>query len=102
LGSAPAKSTVKKWFVKFKRGEIYIEGDVRSGCPKEAVSDDDTKKVHKTILNDSKVNLLEIAETLKISKKRIEHIVHEYLDMLKLFAKWLSRLLTIDQNQKRV
>jgi hypothetical protein len=34
-----------------------------------------------------KIILIEIAETLKISKKCIEHIVHEYLDMQKLFAK---------------
>jgi hypothetical protein len=66
---------------------ISIEGDARSGRPKKAVSDDNIKKVHKIILNGRKVNLIEIAETLKISKKRVGHIVHEYLDMLKLFAK---------------
>jgi hypothetical protein len=44
LDSAPAKSTVEKWFVKFKRGEIYIESDVRSGRLKESVSDDNIKK----------------------------------------------------------
>jgi hypothetical protein len=48
------------------------------------------------------VKLIEKAETLKISKKRIEHFVHDYLDMQKLFAKWLPRLLIIDQNQQRV
>jgi hypothetical protein len=53
-------------------------------------------------LNDRKVKLIEIAETLKISKKRVEHIVHEYLDMQKLCVKRLPRLLTIDQNQQRV
>jgi hypothetical protein len=76
---------------------ISIEGDARSGRPKEAVSDENLKKVHKIILNGNKVNLIEIAGTLKVSKKCIEHIVHEYLDMQKLFAKWLPRLLTIDQ-----
>jgi hypothetical protein len=81
---------------------ISIEDDARSGRPKEAISDENIKKVHKIILNGRKVNLIEIAETLKISKKRVGHIVHEYLDMLKLFAKWLPRLLTIDQNQQRV
>jgi transposase len=96
LDTAPAKSTVEKWYAKFKRGEMCIEGDARTGRPKEAVSDENIKKVHKIILNDRKVKLIEIAETLKISKKRVEHIVHEYLDMLKLFAKWLPRLLTID------
>jgi hypothetical protein len=58
-------------------------------------------KFHKIILNDRKVNLVGITETLKISKKCIEHIVHKYLDMLKLFANWLQRLLKIDQNQQR-
>jgi hypothetical protein len=52
-------------------------------------------------LNDRKVKLIEIAETLKISKKRVEHSVHEYFDMRKLCAK-LPRLLTIDQKQQRV
>jgi hypothetical protein len=84
-------------FAKLKRGKMCIEGDVRSGRPKEAVSDENIKEVHKIFLNDHKVKLIEIAETLKISKKRIEHIVHEYLDLQKLCAKWEPRVLTIDQ-----
>jgi hypothetical protein len=46
--------------------------------------------------------MIEIAKTLKISKKRVEHIVHEYMDMRKLCAKWVPRVLTIDENQQRV
>jgi transposase len=79
--SAPGKPTVEKWFAKFKRSEMSIEDDSRSGRPKEAVTDENIKKVHKIILNDRKVKLIEIAETLKISKVRVGHIVHEYLDM---------------------
>jgi hypothetical protein len=56
------------------------------------------------------VKLIEIAETLKISKKRVEHTVHEYLDMRKLCAKWMPHVLKIskdaaraqDQKQQRV
>jgi transposase len=70
LDPAPAKSTVEKWFAKFKRGEMCVEGDACSGRPKEAVFDENIKKVHKIILNDRKVKLIEIAETLKISKER--------------------------------
>jgi hypothetical protein len=102
LDSAPAKSTVDKWCAKFKQGEMCIESDAHSGRPKAAVSDENIKKVHKIILNDRKVKLIQIAKTLKISKKRFEHIVHEYLDMQKLCAKWVPRMLTIDQNQQRV
>jgi hypothetical protein len=95
LYSAQVKSTVEKWFAKFKRG-------ARSGRSKEAVTDENIQKVHKIILNDRKVKLIEIAETLKILKQRVGHIVHEYLDMRKLCAKWVPRVLTIDQKQQRV
>jgi hypothetical protein len=43
LDSAPAKSTVEKCFAKLKRVEMCIEGDARSGRPKEAVSDENIK-----------------------------------------------------------
>lgn len=95
--SAPGKSTVEKWFAKFKRGEMSTEDETRSGRPKEAVTDENIKKVHKIIMNDRKLKLIEIAETLKISKERVGHIVHEYLDMRKLCAKWVPRELTIEQ-----
>ncbi|CAH2096945.1 unnamed protein product [Euphydryas editha] len=43
-----------------------------------------------------------IPDTLKISQERVGHIIHEYLGMRKLCAKWVSRELTIEQNQERV
>lgn len=100
--SAPAEATVRKWFAKFRTGHMSTEDDERSGRPKEAVTDENIKKVHKIILNDRKVKLIEIADTLKISKERVGHIVHEYLGMRKLCAKWVPRELTIDQKQQRV
>jgi hypothetical protein len=74
------------------------EGDARLEV---VVSDENIKKVHKIILNDRKVKLIEIADTLKISKKRVENIVHEHLYMQKLCAKWVPRV-QIDQNQQCV
>ncbi|GFW90129.1 putative DD34D transposase [Trichonephila clavipes] len=60
---AQGKSTVEKWFGKFKRGEMSTEDDARRGHPKEAVTDENIKKVHKIIFDNRKVKLTEIAET---------------------------------------
>jgi hypothetical protein len=49
LDSAPAKSTIAKWFAKLKLREMCIEGDAHSGGLKEAFSKEDLKKVHKII-----------------------------------------------------
>jgi hypothetical protein len=43
------KSTVAKWFAKLKLVETCIEGDAHSGRLKEAISDENLKKVHKII-----------------------------------------------------
>ena len=100
--SALGKSTVEKWFAKFKRGEMSTEDDEGRGRPKTVVTDENIKKIHKIILENRKVSLEQIVETLKISKERVGYIVHEYLDMRKLCAKWLPRELTIDQKQQRI
>ncbi|XP_076265380.1 uncharacterized protein LOC143199443 [Rhynchophorus ferrugineus] len=54
------------------------------------------------ILNDRKLKLNEIADTLKILTERVHHIIHEYLGMRKLCAKWVPRELTFDQRQPKI
>jgi hypothetical protein len=76
---------------------MSIKDDALSGRSKEAVTDENIKKVHKIIFNNRKVKLIELAETLKISKERV---VPADLDMVKLCAKWVP-LVLIDQKQQR-
>lgn len=74
------KRHIEKWFAKFKRGEMSTEEDGRSRRPKQAVDDENIKKVHKLILDDRKVKLIEIAETKgTLSKERVGYIMHECL-----------------------
>jgi len=44
----------------------------------------------------------EIAETIGISKERVGYILHEELDIKKLCARWVPRLLTADQKRTRM
>ncbi|KAF7267854.1 hypothetical protein GWI33_018954 [Rhynchophorus ferrugineus] len=64
---------------------MSTEGGERSGRAKEFVTDENVKKIHKMILNECKLKLNEIVDTLKISTERI---IHEYLGMKKLCVKW--------------
>ncbi|KAF7269843.1 hypothetical protein GWI33_017133 [Rhynchophorus ferrugineus] len=77
------------------------EDGERSGRLKKVITDENIKQIHKMILNDRKLKLNEIADTLKISTERVHHIIHEYLGMRKLCAKWVPRELTFDQKQRR-
>ncbi|KAF7264279.1 hypothetical protein GWI33_000385 [Rhynchophorus ferrugineus] len=46
---------------------MSTEDDEHSGRPKEMVTEESIKKIHKIILNDRQLKLNEIADTLKIS-----------------------------------
>ena len=49
---SPSYSTVKKWAAEFKRGRESIEGDGRSGHPKDATADENVKVVHTLVMCD--------------------------------------------------
>ena len=52
-------------------------------------------KIHDIVLNDPKVRVRDIAEIVSISTER----VHTHLCMRQLCARWVPRLLTIDQKR---
>jgi histone-lysine N-methyltransferase SETMAR len=49
------------------------------------------------LLDDRWMKVHEIAETIGISKECVGYILHEELDMKKFCARWVPRLLTVDQ-----
>ena len=52
------------------------------------------------VLDDRKLELREIDDTLKISEGSVFTILHEHLNMRKFCSKWVPRLLTVDQKQQ--
>jgi histone-lysine N-methyltransferase SETMAR len=54
------------------------------------------------VLDDRWMKVRGIAETIGISKERVGYILHKNLDMKKLCAKWVPRLLTADQKRTRM
>jgi hypothetical protein len=46
------------------------------------------------LLDDRRIKVRKIAETIGISKERVGYILHEELDVEKLCGRWVPRLLT--------
>ena len=94
--------TIKTWAAEFKRGRTGLEGDPREGRPKSATTPEIIEQVHDMVLDDRRMKVREIAETIGISKEGVGYILHEELDMKKLCARWVPRLLTADQKRTRM
>jgi hypothetical protein len=79
-----------------------LENDPREGRPKSATPPEIIEQVHDMILDDRRMKVREIAETIAISKERVGYILHEKLEMKKLCARWVPLLLTADQKRTRM
>lgn len=99
---APSMTTIRYWFNEFKRGRTSVFDEERPGRPVEVTTDEKINKVHDIVLADRRMKIREIAEMVNISIERVQNILHAKLGMRKLSARWVPRLLTIDQKRKRV
>ncbi|XP_063394736.1 histone-lysine N-methyltransferase SETMAR-like [Cydia fagiglandana] len=100
--SAPSLSTIQKWSSEFKRGRESIEDDPRPGRPVVATSQENIDKVEKLILEDGRVKVKSIAQVTNLSIGIVHDIIHDHLNMSKVSARWVPRMLTQLQKDMRV
>ncbi|XP_031639759.1 histone-lysine N-methyltransferase SETMAR-like [Contarinia nasturtii] len=99
---SPPSSTIKYWFAEFRRGRTSTADAERSGRPKEAIIPEIIQQVRRMLLNDRKVKVREIAESIDISTGSVVTIMHQHLHMKKLLAMWVPHFLNIDQKEQRI
>ena len=92
---------MKRWVAEFKRGRQSLEDDPRPGRPVTVATPEMVNKVHDIVMTDRRVTERYIASTVGISQERVHSILTEDLEMRKLSARWVPRLLTVDQKHTR-
>ncbi|GBP10054.1 Putative uncharacterized protein FLJ37770 [Eumeta japonica] len=100
--SAPSYTMVKKWACLFQQGRESCEDDPRPGSPVTVVTEENVRKIEKLVLADRRIKLWQIAEELQISKERVGEIIHEHMNMRKISARWVPKMLTPFDKQRRL
>ena len=90
---ASSYATVKNWVVQLKRGDFSTCDAPRHGRPKTVTTPEIIYKINELMLEDRRILAKSIAEKLGISRERFGSIIHEDLDMQKLSAKWVPKIL---------
>jgi len=97
---APSYATVKNWVAQFKHRDFSTCDVPHSGRPKTVTTPEIIDQIHEIILEDHRILAKSIAEQLGISCEQFGSIMHEDLDMRKLFTKWVLKCLNMDQKHQ--
>jgi len=98
---ASSYSTVNNWVAQFKLGDFSTCDAPRPGRPKTVTTPEINDKIHELILEDTRISAKSIFEQLGISRERTGSIIHEYLDMQKLSAKWVPKCRNANHKRQR-
>ena len=100
--SAPAYSTVPKWYAEFKRGRLSCDDLHRCERPATSVNEETVEEVNKLVMSDRRLSVCYIATSVGISTGSVHSILTDNLLMKKVSARWVPRMLSDVQKVNRV
>ena len=98
---AMGRTQVFECFRRFKEGRTSAESDPLSGRPSTSRNEEVIAKVRKSVRNNRRLTVREIADDCGISVGSCDAILTDDLHMKRVCAKFVPRLLTDDQREQR-
>ncbi|GFS02603.1 transposase [Elysia marginata] len=88
---------------EFKEGKEPLSDCPHPGRPKSCVNKQTIASIKKDIDEDPHISVRKLSVTNCLSYGTVHTIITEYLhNMIKVFARWIPHLLTVDQKRERV
>ena len=98
---ALSPTQIKQWFKRFKDDRASVESDPRSGRPSTSRKEEVMDQVREKVLEDRCLTVQEILAEVEISTGSIHSILTEDLNLRRVSAKFVSKLLMEQQKELR-
>ncbi|PNF28257.1 hypothetical protein B7P43_G06641 [Cryptotermes secundus] len=93
---AMSNSRIKEWYNHFKDGSISVDSEPCSGRPSTSRNENVIEQVRTLVMEDHRITVRELAN------ETVHSILTEDLGMRRVFAKFIPKLLTMEQKQCRL
>ena len=96
---ALSPTQIKQWFKRFKDGRASVESDPCSGRPSTSQKEEVMDEVHEKVLEDRRLTVQEIVAEVGISTGSVRSILTEDLNLRRVSAKFVPKLLMEQQKE---
>ncbi|XP_077516560.1 protein GVQW3-like [Amblyomma americanum] len=96
---AMGSTQIKQWYNRFKDSRTSVESEPRSGRPSTCRNDQVIAEVSAVVMRDCHVTIREIAEEVGFSTFSAHCIITKDSAMKRVAAKFVPKLLTVEQKQ---
>ena len=94
--------TCFEWHARFKRGRTSLEDDERSGRLSTSSTPTNVETIRWLVHEDRRITIKEIAAIVNVSYGTVQTILTRDMNMHRIAAKFVPRLLTPEQKEHRV
>lgn len=98
---AMGRSTTFEWYCNFKNGRTSVFDEPRPGRPTSVRNDENAVLVRSLIEDNRKITIRSIAEETDLSFGTVQKIITVDLDMIRVAAKFVPKMLTREQKANR-
>jgi histone-lysine N-methyltransferase SETMAR len=93
---------VFSWAKSFREGRDRVENEPHARRPRTSVNPDSVLKVGELIRANLRITVLELSQEVGISVGSVEEILHNELNVSKVSARWVPRLLSPEHKERRL
>jgi histone-lysine N-methyltransferase SETMAR len=100
--NAMSQSKAFLWYKRFKDERTSVDDDERSGRPSTSTTPENTAKVREAILAGRRQTIYDVCEIVGLSYGTVQRILADNLNMRRISARFVPRLLSDDQKAHRI
>ncbi|PNF43029.1 hypothetical protein B7P43_G08778 [Cryptotermes secundus] len=99
---AMSNSRIKEWYNRFKDGRTSVDSEPRSGRLSTSRNENVIEQVRTLVMEDRRITVRELANEIGVRIGSVHLILTEDFGMRRVSAKFVPKLLAMEQKQRRL